>query len=316
MENQQLTINKTSGTVGFVEKMLSSIESLEKAKEFGVFIINSGYAPVHFKDKPESIILAIDAGKKIGLDWFQSLQEGYIVNGIPGYKGKILKALVQASPVCELWETSFVGSLEKGDLTCKIRYKRRGSEAQERSFGVDNAKMAGLWGKKKKYDKMKNAWVEYEDSWCKYPQDMLEWKCVARVLNDFADITKGFRPVEDLQDYRQDEEIIATTKEGIVITNPTKENKSESIAQKARTKIAEEPIQEAQVVSELPFADVVPGGEREFNECLTMADYMEEKGFDWSKVESYLKEKGIKEYDNPDNFYKFAPNKLISSMLS
>ena len=114
-----------------------------------------------------------------------------------------------------------------------------------------------------------------------------------------------------------DNEHTVITDDGLHInTNPTKETKSESIAQKARAKIAEEPIQEAQTVSELPFADVVEGEEREFNECLTMSDFMEEKGFDWIKIESYLKEKGIKEYENPDNFYKFAPNKLINSMLS
>jgi recombination protein RecT len=114
-----------------------------------------------------------------------------------------------------------------------------------------------------------------------------------------------------------DNEHTVITDDGLHInTNPTKETKSESIAQKARAKIAEEPIQEAQTVSELPFADVVEGEEREFNECLTMSDFMDEKGFDWTKIESYLKEKGIKEYENPDNFYKFAPNKLINSMLS
>lgn len=212
---QQLITQTGAGSAGFVEKMLTAVESFEKAKELGQFIINSGFAPKHF-DNPEMVVLAIDAGKKLGLDWFQSLQEGFIVNGIPGYKGKILKALVLANPVCERWDTEFTGDLKNETRTCIITYKRKGQKEQSRSYSTDMAKMAGLWGKKRKFDKVKNQWVEYEDVWCKFPEDMLEWKTVSRVLNDFADITKGFRPIEDLVDYKQEEDPFVT-QEGIVV---------------------------------------------------------------------------------------------------
>lgn len=211
----------SSGGVGFVEKMLLAVESFDKAKELGQFIINSGFAPKHFEGKPESVVLAIDAGKKLGFDWFQSLQEGYIVNGIPGYKGKALKGLVLASGLCERWDTEFTGSIEAKNLTCIIKYKRKGSSEQTRSYGMQDAITAQLWGPKKKYDNVKKAWVEYADAWVKFPKDMLEWKCVSRVLNDFADITKGFRPVEDLQDYEQ--EVIQVTGDGMKITAPVEQ---------------------------------------------------------------------------------------------
>jgi hypothetical protein len=329
MTKQTEVATLSQQSVGFVEKMLQSIETFEKAKEFGQFIINSGYAPTHFKDKPESVVLAIDAGKKIGLDWFQSLQEGFIVNGIPGYKGKILKALVQASPVCEIWETSFTGSLEKQDLTCKIKYKRRGSSVQERTFGIDNAKLAGLWGKKKKFDKNKNAWVEYDDAWCKFPQDMLEWKCVARVLNDFVDITKGFRPIEDLQDYVQEEEILATTPEGIVITNPTLRTTGQNLTEKAKEKLTkkEAPVQEAIVVDEKPASSTpdnkvkapdcfaLPDGGRGFDAMMDLAEYLDKIGYTFDKVKERMAAMG-KPCEDADEFYKFAAEQTLIELTS
>lgn len=216
MSDLKLMEQTGAGSVGFVDKMITAVQSFEAAKELGQFIISSGYAPKHFDGKPEAVVLAIDAGKKLGLDWFQSLQESFIVNGIPGYKGKILKALVQASSVCEKWETEFFGSLSDGTRGVKITYKRKGQNQQTREYTTEMAKMAGLWGKKKKYDKFKNAWIEYDDAWVKHPEDMLEWKAVSRVLNDFSDITKGFRPVEDLLDYKPENEL-HTTSDGITV---------------------------------------------------------------------------------------------------
>jgi len=234
-------------SVGFVEKMITAVESFEKAKELGQFIINSGFAPKHFEGKPEAVVLAIDAGRKLGFDWFQALQEGFIVNGIPGYKARALKALVMASGLCEMWETTFSGSIEKEDRTVTIRFKRKGSQEQERVYNVEMAKRAGLWGKKKKYDTKQSKWVEYEDAWCKHPDDMMEWKCVSRVLNEFPDVCKGFKSVEELADIAvvEEQEAVVVTDNGISL-NPTKPVETEKRTDEVLGKVVKEtPLQPA-----------------------------------------------------------------------
>jgi len=234
-------------SVGFVEKMITAVESFEKAKELGQFIINSGFAPKHFEGKPEAVVLAIDAGRKLGFDWFQALQEGFIVNGIPGYKARALKALVMASGLCEMWETTFSGSIEKEDRTVTIRFKRKGSQEQERVYNVEMAKRAGLWGKKKKYDTKQSKWVEYEDAWCKHPDDMMEWKCVSRVLNEFPDVCKGFKSVEELADIAVvgEQEAVVVTDNGISL-NPTKPVETEKRTDEVLSKVVKEtPLQPA-----------------------------------------------------------------------
>ena len=231
--------------VGFVEKMITAVESFEKAKELGQFIINSGFAPKHFEGKPEAVVLAIDAGRKLGFDWFQALQEGFIVNGIPGYKARALKALVMASGLCEMWETTFDGSIEKESRYVTIRFKRKGGQVQERVYNVEMAKRAGLWGKKKKYDNKQSKWVEYEDAWCKHPDDMMEWKCVSRVLNEFPDVCKGFKSVEELADIAvvEEQEAVVVTDNGMSL-NPTKPVETEKRTDEVLSKVTKEvPLQ-------------------------------------------------------------------------
>lgn len=232
--------------VGFVEKMITAVESFEKAKELGQFIINSGFAPKHFEGKPEAVVLAIDAGRKLGFDWFQALQEGFIVNGIPGYKARALKALVMASGLCEMWETTFDGSIEKESRYVTIRFKRKGGQVQERVYNVEMAKRAGLWGKKKKYDTKQNKWVEYDDAWCKHPDDMMEWKCVSRVLNEFPDVCKGFKSVEELADIAvvEEQEAVVVTDNGISL-NPAKPVETEKRTDEVLGKVKDASLQTA-----------------------------------------------------------------------
>lgn len=274
MEQNKTAVTQFNPGVGFVEKMITAVESFEKAKELGQFIINSGFAPKHFEGKPEAVVLAIDAGRKLGFDWFQALQEGFIVNGIPGYKARALKALVMASGLCEMWETTFQGAIEKEDRSVTIRFKRKGGQVQERVYNVEMAKRAGLWGKKKKYDNKQSKWVEYEDAWCKHPDDMMEWKCVSRVLNEFPDVCKGFKSVEELSDIAavEEQEAVVVTENGISMnpkapestearTNEVLEKVKENTPVLKVTKTTKPPkdtskIEEAQVITDTP-----PNGE-------------------------------------------------------
>lgn len=261
MENKNTSLQTVSSQGSFVERMLQSMDSLDKAKEFGEFIIKSGFAPPHFKT-PESVVLTVDAGMRIGFTWSQALQEGHIINGIPGYKAKALKALVLGSGVCDKWETSWKGSLADGTLTHVITAHRIGAKVDYvREFGIAEAQRAGLWGK--------------NDVWKKFGEVMLENRNTARVCDfDFADVTKGFKSVEELQDYPTE----MITEDGIMISS-TKVEKSAAVTDAAKNmnnpkgkgapatkqKIKEEhkpeePVQEAvEVKDEKPVVDITAG---------------------------------------------------------
>lgn len=213
-------ITQTPKQLGFVEKMIQTIDTLDKATEFGDYIIKAGFAPKHFEGKPQAIVLAIDGGTKIGLDWWQSLWEGYVVNGTPGYKARALKGLVLASGECIAWDDWFEGSIQEGTRKHVIEFKtRRSTKVARREYSMDTAKLAKLWGPKKKYNKNTQKWEEYDDAWVKHPDNMLESRNISNVCNtDFPHITKGFKTVEELQDYPVEQEAIEIS--GVQATAP------------------------------------------------------------------------------------------------
>jgi hypothetical protein len=73
-----------------------------------------------------------------------------------------------------------------------VRFQRRDmDEAMEVAFSIADAKKAGLWGK--------------SGPWTQYPDDMLEWRAVARASKRyFSDILLGLGIAEELQDYPDD----------------------------------------------------------------------------------------------------------------
>lgn len=249
METAVATVSQQTG---FVERMLNKIESLEQAKEFGAFVIKSGFAPPHYKT-PEQAILAIDAGMRLGFTWSQALQEGYVVNGIPSYKAMGFKALVLSSGKCDKWENSWEGSIESGDLSCIITHRRKGEEKDTvRRFGILEAQRAGLWNK--------------NDVWKKNPEIMLESRNSARVCEkDYPDVTKGFMSKETAEDYPTLE---INTDTGMVVSslkmdkaqamekaasefNAPKEKKTNSASAK-KTAIKTDAAEDANIVKEEP----------------------------------------------------------------
>ncbi len=253
-ENKQLQKAEPS-QLGFVDRMLGAIETFEKAKEFGMYIIKAGFAPKHYKDSPESIILAIDSGKKLGLDWFQSLQEQFVVNGTPGFKAMCLKGLVMASGRCKRWDEKFEGDITAGTRKhiITVRSDTMG-EDYIREFSIDDAKRAGLWGK---------------NVYNTYPDNMLEARNTANVCNKiFPDVTKGFKAVEELIDTPFE----TITTEGIVVKEnvPSKGNAITDAAAKALNKPEAMPIP-----TEVPAQPVTTGTNGNLNEVITDVEFEE-----------------------------------------
>jgi hypothetical protein len=160
---------------------------MDDAYRFAKMVASSEFAPKDFRGKPESCLLAIQAGSEVGLSPMQSLQSIAVINGRPSIWGDAAMALVQASPVCE-----YVREYVEGDgdnLVAVCEAKRRGYPAPTVvRFSVADAKKASLWGK--------------SGPWQQYPTRMLALRARGFALrNAFADALRGLITAEEAQDY-------------------------------------------------------------------------------------------------------------------
>lgn len=164
-----------------------SLQSMDDAYRFAKMVAASDFAPKDFKGKPESCLLAIQAGSEVGLTPMQSLQSIAVINGRPTIWGDAALALVQASVVCE-----YVREYTEGDgdaLVAVCEAKRKGYPAPTVvRFSVADARKAGLYGK--------------QGPWQQYPTRMLALRARGFALrNAFADALRGLITAEEAQDY-------------------------------------------------------------------------------------------------------------------
>jgi hypothetical protein len=172
-----------------------NIDSFESAWRMSQVMLKAGFAPSSLKT-PEAVTAAMLAGTEIGLTPFQSVQSIAMINGRPSLWGDGLKALVLASPVCEYVKEEFQGEGE--NLTAVCRSKRKGVEYEHVTrFSWSDAKRAGLAGK---------------DTYKSYGPRMIQMRARAFNLRDnFADVIRGVRVMEEEQDFEFTRKGVAST---------------------------------------------------------------------------------------------------------
>lgn len=190
---------------------LKKVEGFEKVEDVSIVIDNTGlvlrtyddlwkFSNAIFKSKdmcpkhltsPESVLVAIQMGFEIGLKPMQSIQNIAVINGIPSVFGDAAKALVLSSGVCEYIHEYYEGTEGTDDYkaVCKSKRKGKGQIEMTETFSIKDAKVAGLWQK--------------NDTWKKYYKRMLRFRARGFNLRDnFTDIMKGFKTVEEVSDYQ------------------------------------------------------------------------------------------------------------------
>lgn len=163
------------------------LSTLEDAFRFAKYVIASGLAPKGI-DTPEKALVAMQAGAELGFSPMRSLAAVTVINGRAGLMGDAALAKIRQSKVCSLGPIIGVrGDGEKREGF--MRFQRIDmSEPTETRFGVSDAKRAGLWAK--------------QGPWSQYPDDMLEWRAVARACKRyFGDVLLGLTVAEELLDY-------------------------------------------------------------------------------------------------------------------
>jgi hypothetical protein len=141
-------------------------------------IAKSGLAPQGM-NKPEQIMVAILHGLEVGLPPMQAVQRIAVINGRPAIWGDAVPAI--------LWSKGFQIKewSESGTAYCTVT--RPDGSTVTRQFTVDEAKRAGLWGRK--------------GPWTQYPERMLQMRARGFACRDAAaDALSGMYVVEEVQD--------------------------------------------------------------------------------------------------------------------
>lgn len=213
----------------FIERLIENTDSLEKVKEVGMVIINSGFCPQHFKDSKDAVgaIMCIEAGRKLGLSWMQSLSDIYPVKGRIGIMGTAAKAVIFASGILESWKEYTEGEYPNKNYRHITVSKRKDLPDEFKTeFSVFDAETAGLMQK---------------DIYKKYGKRMIAWRDIGFHASDYyQDILKGMKTVEELNDYDglvpgTPEKITLKTDDGkeITFTDKDKEQSKKSTSRVA-----------------------------------------------------------------------------------
>lgn len=157
--------------------------TFDEAMRWASLISKSDLCPKDCRGKPADVLIRIEFGKRLGLSPMQALCNIATINGKPSVYGDVLMSLCLSSPICEKIRETF--DEQKMTATCTV--KRRGEDPQSRTFSVQDAKLANLWGR--------------PGPWTQYPKRMLQMRARAWALRDvFADLLGGIYFAEEAQD--------------------------------------------------------------------------------------------------------------------
>jgi hypothetical protein len=158
---------------------------LTEAMNFADMMANSELVPKHFRGKPGDVLIAVQMGQEVGMSPMASIQNIAVINGKPGIYGDAGKAILLGAG-CIIEEDDIEIIKATGRARCKVT--RRGRPPVERTYAIDNAKTAGLWGK--------------EGPWRTNPERQMAWRAFWFAARDAAaDLLKGLGGAEELSDY-------------------------------------------------------------------------------------------------------------------
>ncbi len=161
--------------------------NFQEAEKFSIMIASSSLCPTPFKNKPGDIMVAMQMGAEVGLNPMQAIQNIAVINGRPCLYGDAAIGVVRCHKHCEWIDEGDIGSIKDGTAVYHCTIKRKGQDPQTRSFSVDKAKKAGLWGK--------------SGPWSQYPERMLQMRARGFALRDvFPDALRGLNIAEEIED--------------------------------------------------------------------------------------------------------------------
>jgi hypothetical protein len=160
--------------------------TLEEAQQYATIFANSGICPEAYRGRPNDVLIIWQMGNELGLGKMQALRTLGCINGMPFAWGDGLLALVKRHREFEDMREWTEGDLAKGTLTAFCMIKRRNQEPTTQKFSMEDAKRAGLWGKK--------------GTWTQYPARMLQHRARGFAARDaFPDALYGLMSEEEVR---------------------------------------------------------------------------------------------------------------------
>lgn len=161
-----------------------SPQTFEQALTFANYLAESELVPKNFRGKKGDCLIAMQWGYDIGLKPLQALQNISVINGKPGLYGDAGKAILLAGG-CIIDEDDTEIVKRNGRARCKVI--RPGRPPVERTYSIDDAKTARLWGK--------------EGPWSTAPYRQMAWRAFWFAARDAAsDLLKGLSGAEEAID--------------------------------------------------------------------------------------------------------------------
>ena len=168
---------------------------MAEAMHLSRILADSNMVPDHFKGKPGDVLVCLLWGSEVGLGPLQALQSIAVINGRPSIWGDAALALVRGHPACEYVKEGVDGEGDARHGWCEV--KRRGEEPQRRTFSVEQAKLAKLWGK---------TGPRGPTPWVTYPDRMMQLRARGFAIRDvFPDALRGVITREEAEDIPQPE---------------------------------------------------------------------------------------------------------------
>lgn len=155
-----------------------------EARDLAKDLAGTQLVPQAFRGKPADIFVSWSLGAPLGLSLLASLRHIAVINGTPSLWGDGMLAVVRGHPDCEGVEETINGEGDAMEAVCAV--SRRGEKPVVRTFSVQDAKTAGLWGK---------------NVWKSYPRRMLQMRARGFACRDaFADALCGMPLAEEVRD--------------------------------------------------------------------------------------------------------------------
>lgn len=159
-------------------------KNLNEAMQLAEILSTSSIVPKDYQGNPGNVLVAVQWGAEIGLAPMQAMQNIAVINGRPSLWGDAMLALVRGSGKLEYINEEITDSY----VTCTV--KRINEPETSRTFGLDDAKKAGLLSK---------------GPWTQYPKRMMQMRARAFALRDvFTDVLKGMASADEEQDKVKD----------------------------------------------------------------------------------------------------------------
>lgn len=157
--------------------------NLSEAFEFAKMMADSDMVPKDYRGKPGNVLIAVQMGQEVGLQPMAAIQNIAVINGKPGLYGDAGKAILLAAGLT-IEEDDIKDIKANGIACCTIT---RNGKATTRTYGIDNAKTAKLWGK--------------DGPWSTNPERQMAWRAFWFAARDSAaDLLKGLGGAEELRD--------------------------------------------------------------------------------------------------------------------